>query len=324
MISRLISQGGLRFMSASAGKRVGFIGMGNMGLPMATNLAKAGFHVKGFDKSLADESKLKAVKDAGIVPQANVSSTCKEVDYIVTSLPATQNVEEVLMADDGILNSASEGTVICDVSTISPIASGEFADAARKKGMTFVDSPMSGGVAGATAGTLTFMVGSHSEEEFEAASVVLAAMGKKIFNCGKPGTGEVAKIVNNMILGTHMTAVAEGMALGEKLGIDPKKLQEILSVSTGACWANNVNNPRPGVLENAPSSRNYEGGFMLALMRKDMTLALELVEKVNGSAEMAEKSMAYYLELEKKGHGGKDFGYVYQYISKNKKLNGKH
>lgn len=129
------------------------------------------------------------------------------------------------MADDGILNSASEGTFICDVSTISPIASGQFAEAAQKKGMTFVDSPMSGGIMGAKAGTLTFMVGANSEEDFEKSQIVLNAMGKKVFHCGKPGTGEIAKIVNNMILGSHMTGVSEGMALGEKLGIDPKILQ---------------------------------------------------------------------------------------------------
>ena len=139
--------------------RVGFIGMGNMGLPMATNLAKAGLHVKGFDKALTDADKLKLVKEAGIVPQANLSSACKDVDFIVTSLPATNHVEEVLLADDGILNSASEGTLICDVSTISPIASEDFSKKANKKGMVFVDSPMSGGVMGAQAGSLTFMVG---------------------------------------------------------------------------------------------------------------------------------------------------------------------
>lgn len=179
---------------------------------------------------------------------------------------------------------------------------------------------MSGGIMGAHAGTLTFMVGTDSEEEFNRAKIVLEGMGKKIFHCGGPGTGEIAKISNNMILGIQMIAVSEGLALGEKLGIDPKKLSEILSVSTSSCWCTNAANPRPGVIENSPASRNYEGGFQTGLIRKDMTLALELAEKVDANVDFANESMKYYLDLEKKGHSVKDFGYVFQYIMKNKKL----
>ena len=224
------------------------------------------------------------------------------------------------MADDGIFANASEGTTICDVSTISPYASQEFAATAKKHNVVFVDSPMSGGIMGAQAGTLTFMVGTDSADEFERAKVVLEGMGKKIFHCGGPGTGEIAKICNNMILGIQMIAVSEGFTLGEKLGIDPKALQEILSVSTSSCWATNATCPRPGVIESSPSSRNYEGGFQTGLIRKDMTLALELAEKVSADVSFAQDSMQYYLDLEKKGHGGKDFGYVFQYIYKNKKV----
>lgn len=186
--------------------------------------------------------------------------------------------------------------------------------------MTFVDSPMSGGVVGAKAGTLTFMVGTDSSEAFERAKIVLAGMGQKFFHCGGSGTGEIAKIVNNLMLGVQMNAVAEGMSLGDKLGIDPKKLQEILSVSTAGCWANNKNCPHPAALPGSPASKNYEGGFQVSLIRKDMALALELANEVGSSLEFVEKGLDYYVAMEKKGHGGKDFGFAYQYISKNKKI----
>lgn len=173
---------------------------------------------------------------------------------------------------------------------------------------------------GAQAGTLTFMVGAPTEQDFEKASVVLAGMGKKFFHCGEIGTGEIAKICNNMILGIQMVAVAEGMSLGSKLGIDSKTLGEILQVSTSSCWATNSTNPVPGVVEGSPASRGYSGGFQVGLIRKDMTLALDLAEEVNATTQAAKMCMDDYLNLEKKGQGGKDFGYVYQYVHKNKKM----
>jgi 3-hydroxyisobutyrate dehydrogenase len=175
-------------------------------------------------------------------------------------VPATKDVEELLKGADGIFNNAKKGTFILDTSTISPIASKEFAEDAKKKEMVFIDTPMSGGIGGATNGTLTFMVGCK-KEHFEQAKTVLLGMGKNVFHCGGPGTGEIAKICNNLILGINMIATSEGLSLGEKLGIDPKVLSQILSVSTGRSWVIDSYNPRPGVLENVPSSRNYEGGF---------------------------------------------------------------
>ena len=312
----MISAAMRRFASA-APNRVGFIGLGNMGLPMASNLAKAGFNVKGFDLS---QQVLDSCKEHGITPASSLAEVSKQVDFIVTSLPKTEHVDQVLKAEDGVFANADKGTLIADTSTISPMASKEFSDLAKKHDVVFVDSPMSGGIMGAQAGTLTFMVGTDSTDEYEKAKIVLAGMGKKFFHCGGPGTGEIAKICNNMIIGIQMNASAEGLSLGEKLGIDPKVLSEILAVSTASCWVTNTANPHPDAVEGTPASRDYNGGFQVALMRKDMTLALDVASKVDASVEFGQKGHDYFLAIEKKGYGHKDFGYAYQYISKGKKL----
>lgn len=174
----------------------------------------------------------------------------------MSSVPATKDVEELLKSPDGVFKNAKKGTYIVDTSTISPLASKEFAAEAKKKELVFVDSPMSGGIGGAQAGTLTFMVGCE-KDHFENVKLVLLGMGKNVFHCGGPGTGEIAKICNNLILGINMIAVSEGLSLGEKLGIDAKVLSNILSVSTARSWCVDTYNPRPGVLENVPSSRDY-------------------------------------------------------------------
>lgn len=162
------------------------------------------------------------------------------------------------------------------------------------------------------------MVGAGTDEEFEKCKVVLDGMGKKSFNCGGPGNGEIAKICNNLILGIQMVAVSEGFALGTKLGIDPKKMQEIFTVSTSKCWCTDATNPVPGVIDTSPSSRGYQGGFGTGLIRKDLTLGLECADEVGVQTDFAKHAMEYFLDLEKAGHGGKDFGVVYQYILKNK------
>ena len=205
----------------------------------------------------------------------------------MTSVPATKDVEEVLKGPEGIFKNAKKGTYILDTSTISPIASKEFAAEAKKKEMIFVDTPMSGGITGAQNGTLTFMVGCE-KENFEAVKEVLLGMGKNVFHCGGPGTGEIAKICNNLILGINMIATAEGLSLGEKLGIDPKILSNILSVSTGRSWCVDTYNPRPGILENVPSSRDYNGGFMVSLIRKDLSIALEAAEEADAKLKFGQ------------------------------------
>jgi len=237
----------------------------------------------------------------------------------VTSVPATKHVEALLKNDDGIFNHATKGTYICDTSTISPHASVDFNKLAKERDLIFLDTPMSGGITGAINQTLTFMVGS-SEDEFERAKVVLGGMGKNFFHCGGPGTGEIAKISNNLILGISMIAAAEGMAIGEKPGMDPKQLMEILSVSTARCWSIDTYNPRPGNLPNVPASRGYEGGFQVSLVKKDLALALEVASSVNAASDMTEHSIDYYRKLEKMGYGTKDIGFVFQYIMKNYEL----
>lgn len=179
---------------------------------------------------------------------------------------------------------------------------------------------MSGGIMGAHNGTLTFMVGTDQDEEFNRVSIVLNGMGKRLFKCGGPGTGEIAKIANNMILGIQMIAASEGMALGEKLGIDPKVLMEVLSVSTSSCWSITTANPRPGNIPTNPASKNYEGGFQTSLIKKDLALALEIAHEISADVSFGEKAIEYFSTLEKKGYGGKDFGIVYQYIYKNQKM----
>lgn len=238
------------------------------------------------------------------------------VDYVVTALPRTQDVEKVLTMDGGIFESASKGTVVCDTSTISPLASKEFHKNAKKYDLLFCDTPMSGGIMGAQAGTLTFMVGAATDEEFEKCKVVLDGMGKKSFNCGGPGNGEIAKICNNLILGIQMVAVCEGFALGTKLGIDAKKMQEIFTVSTSKCWCTDAANPVPGAFVPSPATNGYQGGFGAGLIRKDLTLGLECADEVGVKTEFAKNAMEYFLAVEKAGHGGKDFGIVYQYILK--------
>lgn len=185
--------------------------------------------------------------------------------------------------------------------------------------MVFMDTPMSGGIVGARNQTLTFMVGG-SVENFEKARPLLEGMGKNLFHCGGPGTGEIAKLTNNLILGISMVATAEGMAIGEKLGIDPKVLKEILSVSTARNWCIDTYNPRPGNIPGTPASRNYEGGFMVELIRKDLALALEALKETDAKSDMTEKALEYYRQIEKKGFGRKDFGIVYQYYMKGYEL----
>lgn len=302
-----------------------------MGLPMTGNLVQRGFQVKAFDLNPQTLEKCAEIVShfiqlnfitkmmcQGVQAVKSVAETAQDVDYIITSVPATKDVEELLKGPDGIFKNANKGTMICDTSTISPIASKEFAAEAKKKDLLFVDSPMSGGITGAQAGTLTFMVGCD-KENFESAKHVLLGMGKNVFHCGGPGTGEVAKICNNLILGINMIALSEGLSLGEKLGIDPKVLSSILSVSTARSWCVDTYNPRPGVLENAPANRNYSNGFQVSLIRKDLSIALEAANQTETATKFAEHAINYYRDLEKKGHGKKDFGYVYQYIHKNLK-----
>lgn len=290
--------------------------MGNMGLPMTENLKKRGFEVEGFDIS---QERIKMAQDLGTKVHSSIAETVANKDYVITCLPKTMHVEKALKEPNGIFESAAKGTLICDVSTISPVASEQFHKEAKERDMLFLDTPMSGGTNGAIAGTLTFMVGA-SEEEFEKAKVVLAGMGKNFFHCGGPGSGEVAKLCNNLMLGINMLSCAEGFAIGEKLGIDTKILQQICAVSTSRSFCVDTYNPVPGLTPASPANNNYDGGFGVALIKKDMALALEEAKRMNCDSGMTEFACEYYDQLEKKGFGDRDYGFVYQYLKKNRQL----
>jgi len=272
--------------------------------------------VKAYDIS---EAGVARAEEMGIKASLDFAETAKDVDYIVSALPITKNVEETLYRENGIFDMASKGTVICDASTIDPNASVRFATDAKTRGMTFIDAPMSGGIMGAQNSTLTFMCGCENHD-FEKAKFVLMGMAKNVFHCGAPGTGGIAKLTNNLILGIEMAAVAEAMAIGEKLGADPKVLTDIWAVSSARAHSVDTYNPRPGVQPNVPSSKKYEGGFAVALIRKDLGLAMDAAKSVNADMAFTENAFNLYADIEKAGFSRKDFSFVYQYLMNNRKM----
>lgn len=252
-------------------KTVAFIGLGNMGGGMAANLVKAGFKVNAFDLMPAN---LKAAQDAGCTPVDCVKKAVEGADYIVSMLPNGAIVESVYIDGDALLEVIPKTALVLDCSTIAAANSRRVGAAAEALGVQFVDAPVSGGVAAAAAGTLAFMVGG-TEANFEAGKVVLEAMGTNIFRAGDVGAGQVAKICNNMLLAIHMSGTAEALQLGIDNGLDPKTLSNIMLKSSGSNWSLEKYNPVPGVMDGVPSSNGYQGGFMVDLMLKDLSLAME-------------------------------------------------
>lgn len=286
--------------------KIGFIGLGNMGAPMAKNLLKAGHTLNAFDLST---QVVQEMVDAGAKAMESPKAAATDVECVITMLPAPGHVRSVLTAENGVLAGISKGVVIIDSSTIDPASTKAFAEIAALQGNVFVDAPVSGGTGGAAAGTLTFMVGS-SDEVFERIKPVLQAMGKNIVHCGGTGTGQAAKICNNLLLGISMAAVSEAMALGEALGIDPKVLGGIINSSTGRCWSSETYNPMPGVIESAPSSRHYAGGFGTDLMLKDLGLATDAARTVRQPAFLGALAQQLYQTLSANGNGRLDFSSV--------------
>lgn len=259
---------------------IGFVGLGNMGGPMARNLVAAGHQLKVFDlvQALMD-----GVQGAAAQPSAGVCA--ENVDVFVSMLPAGRHVEGLYLGDDGVLAHCQPGTLLIDCSTIDPGTSRRVAAAAAAKGLAMIDAPVSGGTAGAEGGTLTFIVGGAAEA-LEQARPLLQAMGKNIFHAGDSGAGQVAKICNNMLLAILMAGTSEALALGVNSGLDPAVLSEIMKQSSGGNWALNVYNPYPGVMENAPASRGYAGGFLVDLMTKDLGLAMETADASQSSVPL--------------------------------------
>ena len=286
--------------------KIGFIGLGHMGNPMCRNLLKNGHTLKVYDV-VADL--LKKLVDAGCEAATSQADCARGVDLVITMLPSSPHVRSVYMGDFGVFSSVKPGTPLIDCSTIDPLTSREVAMDAKAKGCPMVDAPVSGGVGGAEAGTLTFMVGGEARD-FEAAKPILQAMGKNIVHCGGAGNGQVAKICNNMMLAIEMIATSEGMTLAAKLGMDPKVFASIVNTSSGRCWSSDTYNPYPGVLENVPAARGYSGGFGADLMLKDLTLVTEAAKSARHPVMLGAIAQQIYQKHSVDGNGAKDFSSV--------------
>ena len=263
-----------------------------------------------------DSSNLGKVEALGAKAMPDVPSLTQECDIIVTMVPATKHVQGLMRGDNGIFANAKKGSLLIDCSTIDPLASQELAQEAEKDfGLRMIDAPVSGGVTGAAAGTLTFMAGG-SDEDVQRATPVLERMGKSIIHCGTAGKGGVTKLCNNLSLAISMIGTAEAMALGKRLGMDSNKLAEVMNTSTARCWSSDTYNPVPGVIEGVPASRDYAGGFGVSLMAKDLTLALDAGQQVSARLPLGSHAHQLYGLLMEHDLGGKDFGVIYQYLSK--------
>ncbi|TKD45959.1 3-hydroxyisobutyrate dehydrogenase [Azotobacter chroococcum] len=286
---------------------IGFLGLGNMGTPMARNLLKAGHRLTIFDLS---EAAVAGLVEAGATAAASPAALARtDVELIVSMLPAAAQVKGVYLGADGLLAQVRPGVLLIDSSTIDPLSAREVAAAARAHDNPMLDAPVSGGTGGAAAGTLTFMVGGAAED-FERARPILAAMGRNIVHCGPAGNGQVAKVANNLLLGISMIGVAEAMSLGVALGMDPQVLAGILNTSSGRCWSSDTYNPFPGVLENAPASRGYSGGFGTDLMLKDLGLASEAARQARQPVFLGALAQQLYQAFSAQGNGALDFSAI--------------
>jgi 3-hydroxyisobutyrate dehydrogenase len=290
--------------------QLGFIGLGNMGLPMAQNLLKRGHAVCGYDVSAAALDRFSA---AGGTAVRSLDVACMGVDSIITMLPAGQEVREVYLGAGGVLASAAHGTLLIDCSTVDVDTARAAAAAAAVNELDMIDAPVSGGVAGAQAGTLTFMVGG-SDTAFARAEPLLRAMGKSAIHAGASGNGQAAKVCNNLILGVSMIAVSEAFVLAEKLGLDPQKLFEISSQSSGQCWALTSYCPMPGLVPSSPANRDYQAGFTAAMMLKDLKLAQDAARATRAVAPLSAGATAVYRRFVEEGGAAVDFSGIIRFL----------
>ncbi|KRB51302.1 3-hydroxyisobutyrate dehydrogenase [Rhizobium sp. Root708] len=287
--------------------RIAFIGLGNMGGPMAANLVKAGHEVTGFDLAA---TVLQAAEGNGVTPASHISQAVSGAEIVVTMLPQGKHV---LTAWPDILASVASGTLVIDCSTIDVDSARKAHELARTAGCLSLDAPVSGGTGGASAGTLTFMAGG-SDEAFEKARPVLEAMGKKIIHCGEAGAGQAAKICNNMILGISMIGVCEAFALGERLGLSHQALFDVASTSSGQCWSVSTYCPVPGPVPASPANNDYKPGFAAALMLKDLRLSQEAALSTGASTPLGAEAAQLYALFEKQGNGGRDFSAIIEML----------
>lgn len=286
--------------------KIGFVGLGNMGGPMAANLIRAGHEVKVFDLS-ADA--VKAAVEIGGTAAGSLAEVATDVEAIVTVLPAGKHVLAVYDGPDGILAHAATNTLVIDSSTIDVDAARKAAELAKARDMRPVDAPISGGVGGAKAGTLTFMVGG-SEDAFASAEPILQAMGSNIIHAGDNGAGQAAKICNNMILGVSMIAVSEAFMLAKRLGVDAQKLFDISSKASGQCWSLTSYCPVPGPVPASPANRDYQAGFAVDMMLKDLKLAQQAAAGANATTPMGALAESLYAMYSAGGNGGRDFSAI--------------
>lgn len=288
--------------------RVAFIGLGNMGGPMASNLLQAGHSISVFDLSAEAIAPL-AERGASVAESALAAAIGK--DYIISMLPAGKHVIGVYLGDQGLLAQIDKHTTVLDCSTIDAATAREVGEAAETLGIGFMDAPVSGGVAAAAAGTLAFMCGGDPMT-FEKARLILADMGKNIFHAGPAGAGQVAKGCNNMLLAIHMIGTCEALEMGARHGLDPTVLSQIMTASSGRNWSLEVYNPYPGVMDAAPASNNYKPGFMVDLMVKDLGLAMEIAESGGVANRMGQLAQALFGEHQAEGNGAMDFSSIMQ------------
>ena len=292
----------------TAKPNIAFIGLGNMGAPMAENLLKAGYTLSVYDLS---EEATARLQQAGASVADSPKDAASNAQVIISMLPAGKHVHSVYLGNngaDGLLAELPKGTLVIDSSTIAAADARLVAEAASKIGIDFLDAPVSGGTGGAIAGSLTFIVGG-SAKAFAKAEPILAVMGKNIFHAGEHGAGQVAKICNNMLLGILMAGTAEAINLGVKNGLDPKVLSDIMLQSSGRNWTLEVYNPYPQVMENVPSSNGYKGGFMSKLMQKDLNLAMQTARDTDVETPMGAKATELY-ESHIVENGDKDFSSI--------------
>lgn len=285
---------------------IAFIGLGHMGLPMACNLLNAGHSLSVFDlvASAVDELAAQGARAAG-----SAADAVSAAEVVISMLPASRHVEGLYLGDAGLLSVIAPGSLVLECSTIAPEAARKVHQAAAARGIALLDAPVSGGTAGAAAGTLTFMVGGTAAT-LERARPILAGMGKSILHAGPAGAGQVAKVCNNQLLAVHMIGTAEAMALGVANGLEPATLAEIMRQSSGGNWSLEKYNPWPGVMPNAPASHGYSGGFMAELMAKDLGLAQEAAQATASSTPMGALALQLYRLLLKQGQGKLDFSAV--------------
>lgn len=282
--------------------KVGWIGLGNMGAPMAANLTKAGHEVAGFDLS---EAACAHARELGVSVAASAAEAVADAEVVFSMLPAGSHVRSALLADGGVLDRVRPGTRIIDSSTIDIATARELHETVAARGFPFLDAPVSGGVFGAAAGTLTFMVGGAADD-LDAVRELIEVMAGRIFHAGGPGAGQSAKLANNMMLAVNTAGLCEAAVLADRLGLDPKVFHEIASVSSGDSWALRNWYPMAGVVETAAVNRDFEGGFGVNLMRKDVGLALEAGEQTGVPLTTATLVASFLDRMIEAGYGGKD------------------